>query len=254
MSGSTDIVKDFKTPERSTPKMTLDIMEEKKDLSPKEAVTDTSKSNAATVTPPESGISREESKKLLDSPSQMVSSQVDSPEDRHVRFDKEMKLEENEESPVDSPSSTGSQRGLVSRRGGRCASPGRAVKPGTTKDSSALELKSFRSPTANKREESDTVPSLCSASSESKVKKGTVIKKEDSESSISNQGDKKPASISCDTTIHQTSPLASHDAEGSEIPKTAKVKVEDKASSRKNNVTFSPVPPPKESISDKVSR
>jgi hypothetical protein len=273
MSGSTDVIKDFATPVRGPPHSSTGVLEEKKDMSPKEAATDTAKAKPATVTPPESALREEGSSKKgpAESPLRLIISQVESPEDKHVRFDKEMKkLEEKAESLADSPDSTNSQRGLVSRRGGRCASPGRIVgKPSSTKESSVLEFKTYRSP-PRRKDENDAVPSLCSANSSDKEKSATEeasstagndnpkVKKGETETSNSNEGRSKPASISCDSSMNHSSPLTSHEADQSQETKTKKVKTEDsrKATTpppRKNNVSFSPVPPPRVCTAERVS-
>ena len=249
MSGSTEVASEFATPDRSQP---ITTAEEKKDISDKEAANDTTKSvKPATVTPPESLAPRDENsfKTSPESPLQIAASQVDSPEDKHVRFDKE------EESAVDSPSSTNSQRGLVSRRGGRYASPGRVVgKPGATKEPNALEFKTFQTP-VQKKDESDTVPSLCSANSTDKERNengdAPAIKKEDPDTTSNSEGDRKPASISCDSAIDQTSPIASDQSH--QDAKPSKVKTETVKETKKSNVTFSPVPKPRESASERVS-
>jgi hypothetical protein len=256
---ATTTTEDFTTPDRKPPHSSTG-QEEKKEVSAKEAERDLVL-KPATVTPPDS--SREENLSKTESRSlQRVTCDVGSPEDRHVRFDKEMEDVHKVESPGDSPSSTGSQRGLVSRRGGRCASPGRITnKQKATKESTILEFKTYRSPT-RKREDSDNVPSLCSASSaENKEKEvvssstlSTRVKKE-SETSSSNKGDEKPVSISCDSTINQTSPLAPDGAEQTQEAKKNKSKAErSETGTRKNNVTFSPVPPSRDNAVARVSR
>jgi hypothetical protein len=252
MSGSTDVVKDFVTPDRAPHQSSADhSIEEKKDVSSGESVTDTLKADkpkATTVTPPESA-SREEAKKGVDdSPLQMIASQVESPEDKHVRFDKGMERKTN--SPVDSPSSTtSSQRGLVSRRGGRCASPGRI---GITRKSSSpkdnvLKFKTYRSPPQKREQGSDTVPSLCSANSphtekaleEKSSAEAPKVKEDDSGSSTSTS-DKK-----------QAGPLSARESD------TVKVKADgsrsETAPARRSNVSFSPVPPMRESAVGRVS-
>lgn len=285
-SGTTQVIKDFATPDRAPPQSSAtltpssDSLEERKDVSLKEAGlenTSTATEEMAkltTVTPPESAAKEDPSiqkKQHADSPMPRVASQVDSPEDRHVRFDKGMdKLEVKAQSPGDS--STGGQRGLVSRRGGRCSSPGRVVgKPSPTREP-VLEFKTYRSP-SRKKDENDTVPSLCSATTSSTSEKekttpkavpvdskpNTPMKREDDEgdqSSPDKKIDPKPASISYDSSVDQTSPLTSHDSEQTNEPRSPRAKVEDTAGGtpfKKNNVTFSPVPPARESVSDKVS-
>jgi hypothetical protein len=264
MSGSTDVVEDFATPDRASVQASLDLEEEKKDSSAKEVATDASKvvkAKAVTVTPPESA-SREvisnATKEAAESPLQLVASQVESPEEnKHVRFDKEMekaveKTEAKAESPSDSPSSTSSQRGLVSRRGGRCNSPARVVGKPSSAKATVLEFKTYRSPT-RKRDENDTVPSLCSDKEKSSsAKLDPKVKVVEAESSNNSSGNRKPASISCDASLNQTSPLASHEGDQNRHPKSPpKVKNE---AARKNNVSFSPVPPSRDNAEEKVSR
>jgi hypothetical protein len=147
-----------------------------------------------------------------------------------------------------------SRRGTVSRRGGRCGSPGRGGNNSTTnKESTVLEFKTYRSPSRTKREETDTVPSLCSSNGVDKDKEGAAKAAKTGDAEVSNsKGDKKPSSISCDSSINQTSPLG----DGSEQPaeaKETKTKAE-KIDSKKNNVTFSPVPPARDHIVVRVSR
>lgn len=235
------MAQDFATPDRRSPPES--ILEEKKNLSTEEAARDTSKMvKAATVTPPESmtredGTLKKVKKDFVASPMQIMAGQVESPDDRHVRFDKE------DETPLDSPSSSNSQRGLVSRRGGRCSSPGRIVGKASVKKESVLEFKAYRSP-QRKKDENDTVPSLCSANSLEKDKDtseetGTKIKEEDRGTSATGEKDRKPESISCDSAMDQTSPIASDQSHDN--TKTPKAKVEDtreeKVAARKSNAT-----------------
>ena len=112
MSASTAVMDDFKTPDRKPPQSGQEVKKESNEA----------QNTAATVTPPESSLNREEN--------------MESPEDKHVRFDKEKNQSDvkAESSAGDSPSSTNSQRGLVSTRGRRSASPGRAASiPASTK-------------------------------------------------------------------------------------------------------------------------
>ena len=223
MSASTAVMDDFKTPDRKPPQSGQEAKKESSE----------GQNTAATVTPPESSM------------------QMESPEDKHVRFDKEKNQidAKAESSAGDSPSSTNSQRGLVSTRGRRSASPGRAASIPTSikKESNVLEFKTFRSP-SGKAEESDTVPSLCSAGSMDTKDKETALQvklQAAGADSTAKEGDKKPSSISCDSALDQTSPLA---ADGS-----AKAKSTMKKGSGKNNVTFSPVPPTKDHAVARVS-
>jgi hypothetical protein len=262
MSGSTQVLKDFTTPDRRIP--SSEHGEGNKDGS---GVTGNESSNPvkakpALVTPPEAA-SREEvvEKEGAQSPLQRMATDIESPEDRHVRFSKEMETKAALDSP--SSNSTGSQRGLVSRRGGRC-SPGRNLsKPQSAKDS-VLELKAYRSPSRGK-DEGDNVPSLCSTYSVKAVgddaakdsKAAAKMKTEDGTSSTTEQAGNRPASISCNAAIDQTSPLTSTEGDQSSNVKSPKPKAEDgrkltAGSSRRNNVTFSPVPPPKQ-FAERVS-
>lgn len=151
----TEIVKEFVTPDRGSQSKSLGKQKggamERVEMS----------KQAATVTPAES--SREETKATADrdvSPLAVASRQLESPEDRKVRFDKTKKVE----SLSDSPSSTDSQRGLVSRRGGRISSPGRVANTSPKKET-VLEFKAFSSP---KQDTNDSVPSLSSDASPKK--------------------------------------------------------------------------------------
>lgn len=231
MSGSTAVMDDFKTPDRNPSRLV------KKEASAIESQSDISTNvEPVTVTPPESTAPKDEYSALKTEaiPLQMVS-----------------KSDSKPDSPGDSPSSTNSQRGLVSTRGRGRASPGRASMPApSNKESTVLEFKTFRSPAA-KAEESDTVPSLCSAGShDNKDKPQAKLEAAEASSGIK-QGDEKPSSISLDSTLNQTSPLA---PEGSEKAKNEKKASSKKEKAGKNNVTFSPVPPAKENAVTKVSQ
>jgi len=236
-----ELEKDFATPDRTGPQSaSIAASQIKNERALESSVPKNSKlEKVATVTPPES-MTRDElmkSKKKdaeTGSALNMVTSQVDSPDDRHVRFNNDQK---KHDPAAESPSSNSSQRGLVSRRGGKCASPSRSPK-GSSSDA-VLEFKTYRSPPRKKREEIDTVPSLCSDKDK--------IKAEARDSSSETKNDRKPSSISCDASMNQTSPLASEEA------KPVVGKEESKTAGRKNNVTFSPVPNSKENVEDKVS-
>lgn len=174
-----------------------------------------------TVTPAES-TTREQialKREGRESPLEMVPTNqvVETPEDRKVRFDKS----ENADSISDSPSSTGSQRGLVSRRGGRCASPGRIANPSPKKEA-VLEFKAYRSP-PRKKEATDSVPSLSSDTSPEKDREATREMAKDG-AGDSSAAEKKEAG-----------PLSSR-TDGA---------TKKKSGEKKSNVTFSPVPPPR---------
>lgn len=112
-------------------------------------------------------------------------------------------------------------------------------------ESTVLEFKTYTSP-QRKREESDTVPSLCSASSAEKEKEqeqAPVSKTKDAKETNSEEHS-KPASISCDTNLNQTSPLGESDEKGGATK--SKPSKSEKSDGKKNNVTFSPVPPTKD--------
>jgi hypothetical protein len=260
MSGRTEVIKDFTTPDRSS-----EAHEEKKELSGTEAHAESTMTEAAkpnTVTPPDSTNNREELSKresAAKSPLQLgIATDVDSPtdQDKHVHFNRDQDKQEGKVDPEDSPTSSSSQRGLVSRRGGRCVSPGRtASKPPGGQDP-ILEFKTFRSP-PRKRDENDTVPSLCSTSEKAAVAAPAteeiqkIKEKETSSSKNESEADRKPLSISCDSSkIETTSPLHSNEREQSHDTKASRVKAEsgrqDAPQPRKNNVTFSPVPSKRE--------
>ena len=258
MTGRTEVIKDFTTPDRSSPS---EAHEEKKELSGSEAHAESIMTEAAkpkTVTPAESTNREELSKResAAESPLQLgIATDVDSPttdQDKHVRFNRD---QENQEGK-DSPASSSSQRGLVSRRGGRCGSPGRIASKPPGGQEPVLEFKTFRSP-PRKRGDNDTVPSLCSTSEKAAAAAPATeeikeIKEEETSSSKNeSEADRKPLSISCDSSkIETTSPLQYNGREQSHDTKASRVKAEsgrqDAPQSRKNNVTFSPVPPKRE--------
>lgn len=207
----TEVAKEFATPDRSH------SIEEKRD-GPISLQTGTrSTKPAATVTPPESG-TREEMKAKEDrhSPMPMVAatSEVDSPEERKVHFDKEGV----DDAATDSPSSTGSQRGLVSRRGGRCGSPGRTSATTPLKET-VLEFKTYRSPPRQRRGQQ--------SSSDTSNEKG-------GDETLS-KGDN--ASTSLVSTATNPTGAARGNTEGSK---------KGKGNDKRNGVSFSPVPPPKD--------
>lgn len=154
-------------------------------------------------------------------------------------------------SQTESPASS-SNRGLVSRRGGRYGSPGRIKKEGGP----VLEFKTYRSPPRKKKEvENDTIPSLCStnsglqsSSSSGSSTRASVVPKTKKEETEEGSEEVRPSSISCDVShVDTTSPLASHDsAEGATLskkqaqssPKPHKTTEAD--SNGRRNVTFTP--------------
>lgn len=213
-----EVAKEFVTPDRG-PHQSSSI-DDKNDALRDDTLGNEISKQPTTVTPPES-TSREEvaiKKEGRDSPFELVSNgQVESPEDRKVRFDKG----DQGDNISDSPSSTGSQRGLVSRRGGRCGSPGRIGNP-SPKNESALDFKAYKSP-PRKNDVNDSVPPLSSDTSPEKDKDANIKIEDGAESSSS--VDQKEAG-----------PLSSR----SEATKPAK------STEKKSTVTFSPVPPPRE--------
>eukprot|EP00934_Nitzschia_sp_Nitz4_P008641 Nitzschia sp. Nitz4//scaffold86_size83305//26487//29197//NITZ4_005253-RA/size83305-processed-gene-0.80-mRNA-1//1//CDS//3329559223//8631//frame0 len=175
----------------------------------------TEQKSAATVTPLESG-TRESlavEAETRRSPVQMVpTSNVDSPEDKKVHFGGS---KDNPDEVEDSPSSAGSQRGLVSRRGGRGASPGRVKTPPSKEN--VLEFKAYRSP-SRKSESSDAVPPLSSDTSP----EGRAGKEDKAAEATSKNDEEEPAA-------DQSSKKS-------------------KAADKKSNVTFSPVPPSRDHL------
>lgn len=178
--------------------------------------------------------------------------------------------------PSSSTSTTSSQRGLVSRRGGRIGSPPKSLATAVLSEKSepVIEFKTYRSP-SRKRDENDTIPSLCStnsggltsASSLSTDKKGetkssaSCLEKAAGEAQDADHDDstehRRPSSISCDPSmIDTTSPLASHEevrpteTSGSAAANNSKTTGEerdegtDDAGKQQPNVTMSPPPPP----------
>lgn len=215
----TKIVKEFVTPDRVT-HQSNSTDDKKDDLTENNSISEIKK-QAATVTPPESGAREENAANhgaKGDTPLEMVmNNQIESPEDRKVRFNKG----DIADPGSDSPSSTCSQRGLVSRRGGRCASPGRIVCASPKKDA-FVDFQSYRSPTLEK-DPVDAVPSL---SSDVSPEKGG----EQEESKEDGPGN------ASSSESQEAGPLS--------------MKVEDckkvKPNEKRSNVTFSPVPPPRD--------
>jgi hypothetical protein len=198
----TEVVKEFVTPDRG-PSLSNTLGEKQGGVV--EGI-EMSK-QAATVTPAES--SREEMKMMDEggvTPLAMdTGEQIDeSLEDRKVRFDKSEKAG----SPSDSPSSTDSQRGLVSRRGGRISSPGRVTKA-CSNDEAILDFKTFCSP---RQYTNDSVPSLSSDASPKKTMEG------------------REYVVGTGSTEKQEVGATPQKASQTE---------------KKNNVSFSPVPPPR---------
>lgn len=216
----TEVVKEFVTPDRSLCQATS-LDDKKNGLNDESSVADMTNKQVATVTPPESGIRDENAIKREDdrnSPLEMVTNnQVDSPEDRKVRFDHV----EMADSVSDSPSSNCSQRGLVSRRGGRCASPGR-IACASPKKEQISEYQTYRSPTVQK-DASDSVPSLSSDTSPDKATEVKASKDDGAGNSSSNE-------------TKEAGPLSS------QLDSAKK----GKSNEKKSNVSFSPVPPPRD--------
>lgn len=214
-----DVVKEFATPDRGS--LQSGPVEEKKDGCTSEISAGEKPNPAATVTPLESATRGENTSKEEGrvSPLQIVASNLESPEDRKVRFG----YTEKADSSGESPSSTGSQRGLVSRRGGRCASPGRIASNPNPNKEAVLEFKTYRSP-PRKKETCDTVVSLGSDTSPDKVD-GEV--KEKGDQGCSSTSDTKGAG-----------PISSR-------PESSR---KAKSTEKKSNVSFSPVPPPRDSM------
>ncbi len=221
---------------------------------------------AATVTPSDTLAARKENAAAVEAAAQLNDSCEDN---KQVRFD------ENNECETSSPSSSvggdsPSKRGLVSRRGGRCASPGRTLMSSSASKetheaaTAVLEFKTFRSPDRKQRDESDTVPSLCSAGSIDRNEESTKLATEihtnecnrnTNDENLSSKGLlslhngllPKPSSNSSDVASNHrsTSPRM-------ELTKRAgdNAAATVTSSTKKNIVTFSPVPPP--SAADRV--
>jgi len=116
----TEVVKqEFVTPDRG-PHQSTTVGEEKESMSK----TSDTMNQAKTVTPAEPSREGPIVKKEGGGALELVANAAaETPEDRKVRFGKGNRSD----SFSDSPTSTDSQRGLVSRRGGRVASPGRVA-------------------------------------------------------------------------------------------------------------------------------
>lgn len=152
-----------------------------------------------------------------------------------------------------SNASAASQRGLVSRRGGRMGSPSKPISVLAVKSEPVVEYKTYRSP-SRKRDENDTIPSLCStssggltsASSHSAEKKldttttpSEAIEEHDADQMDDGTEHRRPSSISCDPSmIDTTSPLASLD--------------ETRPTPDANGVTTKEVHPPQHDVGDDV--
>jgi hypothetical protein len=282
----TEVVQDFTTPDRSGihTGTSLDHLEDKTEFCSQDATEHKKTADLAkkpnTVTPPESGSREENSAAKEDqdgdggSPLPVAAlNNVDSPEDenKQVRIVGDYREEQESgnggmsiESP-ESTSSSSSQRGLVSRRGGRYGSPARAAPKAKE---AVLEYKTYRSPPRKvKTEEIDNVPSLCSTNSTVDQKEASTsvpssesTKQDSAASSEEQEGDRKPMSVSCDTTmIRTTSPLTgsqeadrpSHDTKAKQA-KAPHNSVPQQG--RKNNVTFSPKPAQRERAAERAVR
>lgn len=234
---TTSVMDDFKTPDRKPASSDHAQQKVTSSVDPERKIT-----KAATVTPAEVASTREPVK--ADPPALEITSSVEaSPEDKHVRFDKK----KQEQDSAETPEAT-NRRGEASRRGGRGSSPGRS---GKEMESTVLEFKTYRSP-ERKRDESDTVPSLCSTSSADKEKEQEQAPKAETKETkeTSSEEHNKPASISCDANLNQTSPLGESEMGAATKSKSAK---SEKTDGKKNNVTFSPVPPTKDNAVVRVS-
>jgi hypothetical protein len=177
------------------------------------------------------------------------------PGGKHVRFGKEEKEKEE--------GSTETQRGLVSRRGGRLG--GSPAQPRPAADGPVLEFKTYRSPQRKgDATENDTIPSLCSTnsgiSSVEPAEKGSGQKvakdapgadqKVAAASEEETEKSRRPSSISCDALI-DTSPLTSNvvDASPSGTVTRSKGKAQKSDQAEKEGrriVTFSPPTPQSE--------
>ena len=180
-------------------------------------------------------------------------------DNKHVRFDKE----DDAGSEASPSSSVGgdspSKRGLVSRRGGRCASPGRSLATsGQSKDAHAaatavLEFKTFRSPDRKPRDENDTVPSLCSTSSvepkEEDRKPSAVADKE-----TNNENDESKKVLQRGLQMKPTSITYEQSSNNKEASKKPSSTATADGQAKKTSVTFSPVPAPRDAAADRVSR
>jgi hypothetical protein len=184
-----------------------------------------------------------------------------------VRFGKEGKRDADAATGKESAASVDSlekkKRGLVSRRGGRSGSPGRSLGTSTSSPTpseahaaaaAVLEFKTFRSPDRKQRDENDTVPSLCSTSSDVKPSsddhKNEASETSDKSNHDENEASTKPSSISYDASdsANSASPLKD---DAAAAKKRSKNETGGAApGSKKSIVTFSPVPPP--NASDRV--
>ena len=165
-----------------------------------------------------------------------------------------------------SPSSSSSKRGLVSRRGGRCASPGRNLLPppvgakpskeAAEAAAAVLEFKTHLSPKRNRQQNNendregsnhvDSIPSFFSTNGSN---------------SIGRRKEPKPTSVSHDATSTsntRTNPPAPTRDDASKpptcfVPTKKTLTTSAYPSSKKSNVTFSPVPTPRIAGGDRVS-
>mmetsp|Transcript_11937 Transcript_11937/g.18381 ORF Transcript_11937/g.18381 Transcript_11937/m.18381 type:complete len:881 (-) Transcript_11937:113-2755(-) len=134
---------------------------------------------------------------------------------------KQVRFDNQEDCSSVSGSISTRQRGTVSRRGGRYASPSRLKSEGPTPG--VL----YRSP-KKETESADGVPSLCSSNSGNLAVVKT-IKQDEKVDPV-----QKPSSISCDAA-ETTSPLTSHEEAAAAVSNKKKT-------SEARNVTFSPRP------------
>lgn len=144
---------------------------------------------------------------------------------------KQVRFNNQEECSSISGSMSTRQRGTVSRRGGRYASPSRLKSEGPTPG--VL----YRSP-KKEIESADGVPSLCSSNSGNLTAVKTTKHNEEIDPA------QKPSSISCDAA-ETTSPLTSHEEAAAAIQNKKKT-------SESRNVTFSPRP--KEALPERTKK
>eukprot|EP00536_Pseudo-nitzschia_multiseries_P015413 jgi/Psemu1/42459/gm1.42459_g len=275
---STMSEQDFKTPDRSTTKalasaaVTGGHPEEKKEdvLNSANGNTINTRSSATLVTPLDAFSTAAARKEAA-----AAAASVESLDNKQVRFDaNNNKISTSTQSvavegtalctvgsdEADS-SPTGNQRGLVSRRGGRCGSPGRRnlLPPSSTgaKDAvdaaaAVLEFKTFRSPKRNSNRDNEddnqgenssgnTVPSLCSSIS---------TERKESDNRDTNVFATNPTAIIKGSTSHQhgrrqQSQQSKSKPTAVSLPKkTTMASFSSNGTSHKktNSVTFSPVP------------
>ncbi|KAL3912867.1 MAG: hypothetical protein SGILL_006722 [Bacillariaceae sp.] len=254
---------DFQTPDRpilpatrrSLRGSTTTHFEEKKD-----DAESSKRSKAATVTPSDAFTARKANAAAVHAADAATSEAED--DKQKVRFGKDGEREEsaaddddkdNESAGSSESPATKKKRGLVSRRGGRCGSPGRSLGTPTSSSSplqeteahaaatAVLEFKTFRSPERKQRDENDTVPSLCSTASDAKssaagIKQDEASEKKDDKSN-NDENCTKPSSIQIDASDNTNSASPLKD----EAPAKKSGKSEGGASApKKSTVTFSP--------------